>query len=211
MRSDLGAMFAVEAAMTAFQWATGDTSQLQHLPDEVVEIWRKSVLDHAGAHPLEGAPVDNVLVAYGATLIAVGLTDKNLVALQIGDGDLLFGYPDGSIQRPLADDEGLVGEQTYSLCLDHAASYMRTCVVDGNTGRGWPDFVLLSTDGVSKSFVDNHAYMAIADHYRKLCLQGAEAFQATLDALPDWLKEISEKGSGDDVSLCLAARLGDEQ
>lgn len=206
VRSDVGSQHAVQAALTALEWAVDEPEQLGQLPGDVVDIWRQSVGEHAAAQPLADPPRGDLFTAYGATLIAVGVTPTRLVALQIGDGDLLLGYPDGSIRRPLADDQGLVGEQTYSLCLADAARYMRLQVFEYDTASAWPDFVLLATDGVSKSFVDEAAFLGVAEHYRSLCSAGAEPFRATVAALPEWLREVSERGSGDDASLCLASR-----
>lgn len=209
-RSNVGSKLAVEAAISALEWFLDDPEQFQQLPKDVVDIWRKSVQQHIEEHPFTNDAPSNVFSAYGATLIAAAASPRFLVVLQIGDGDLLLGYPSGKIERPLADDEGLVGEQTYSLCLEDAHTYVRVRMMDLDWEEQWPNFVLLSTDGVSKSFVNDAAYFAIVENYRDLCLKSVDNFQTTLDALPAWLEEVSGGGSGDDSTLCIAIRRTDD-
>jgi hypothetical protein len=127
-----------------------------------------------------------------------------LLVLQIGDSDVLFGYPDGRIERPLPVDQGLVGEQTYSLCAPDAAQRFRVRTMAADGALSWPDFVMLSTDGVAKSFADEKAFLAIGRQYRDTVQK--VGLPEVLGRLDGWLTEVSRRGSGDDVTLCLASR-----
>ncbi len=206
-RSDVGARHAVAAALAVLEWfQDGETEPAQLVP-QIVQTWRQSVLAHAADHPLDQDWVEDEadrLLPYGATLIAVAATAEALVALQVGDGDLLLGFPDGRLARPLPDDADTVGEQTYSICAPDAERYFRLHLLRRAGARDWPDFVMLSTDGVAKSFADERAFLGVAQHYRKLMQAGGAA--AVQPALADWLADVSRRGSGDDTTLFLAAR-----
>jgi serine/threonine protein phosphatase PrpC len=207
-RSDVGARLAVGAAMQIlgrFLEAPGAADDPQAIVSGIVAGWRQAVMDDLAGNPVDDEWIESEqdrLLPYGATLAAVAVRPDRLLALQIGDGDLLLVYPDGSVERPLPNDEGLVGEQTYSLCLDDALRRFRVRMVVSSEGQPWPDFVMLSTDGVSKSFADETTFRSIARDYRmsvrKMGLQGV------LAQLEPWLDDVSRRGSGDDVTLCLA-------
>lgn len=217
-RSDIGSQLAVEAASAVLDWYLTEGGDAQALAAQVLHAWRAAVGRHAAAAPADDwvEPADDKLLPYGATLLGLAATDRLAVALQIGDGDLLLGYPDGRLERPLPDDAGLVGEQTYSLCSPDALQRFRVAVMPARPDASLPglalrdaalpDFAMLSTDGVSKSFPDEAAFRAVAGHYRTALLTAGPA--AVLQGLPAWLDEVSQRGSGDDVTLCLAVRQG---
>ena len=48
--------------------------------------------------------------------------------------------------------------------------------------------------------------MEVAEHYRTRCLRSPEDFNVIINALPEWLSDLSERGSGDDATMVLAAR-----
>ena len=62
---------------------------------------------------------------------------------------------------------------------------------------------MLATDGYANSFADNSAFEQVAkDIYGALQQDGSTA---VADLLPDWLKQTSEAGSGDDISVVIAS------
>lgn len=211
-RSDVGSAFAVEAASEVLAWDLDDSESDEFeggLVGEIARSWRAKVAAHLAAEPIE-AGNGGAYIPYGATLLAAGATEEQLIALQIGDGDLLIGYPDGRIERPLASDEGLIGEQTYSLCLGDAEQRFRLAFFWRSEDKPLPDFLMLSTDGVSKSFRDDNLFTAAITSLRGLAF---ENWERTLSALPGWLNDVTTQGSGDDSTLCLALRgvAGDEK
>lgn len=206
-RSDRGARFAVEQALDILAWHMDDDDPaLEALPAATVAGWRDAVLTDMAADPLDrdGARPGATLAPYGATLVAVAANDSEITLLQIGDGDLLLVYADGRVVRPLASDLDLVGEQTYSLCMDDAEARVKTASLW--RGGDWPMAMLLATDGVSKSFRDEAAFQ---DAARQLANHARDDWPAFVAELPDWLKAISHHGSGDDASLCLALNLSE--
>lgn len=208
-RSEIGAALAVDVAAELLAWHLDDQAGDEgegRLADEILRLWRARVDAHWAAHPEAGHEAGlrrgSPYLPYGATLLVLGATDEQLVMLQIGDGDLLTGSPDG-IERPLRADAGLVGEQTYSLCLDDAQRRFRLASLWRAEDRPLPDFALLASDGVSKSFRDDLAFDAATRELRRLALQD---WDRVLVALPAWLDDISEHGSGDDSTVCIAVR-----
>lgn len=201
-RSDRGARLAVEQALDILAWHMDDDDPgLDALPAATVAGWRDAVLGDMAADPLQrdGARPGATLAPYGATLLAVAANDAEMTLLQIGDGDMLLIYADGRVVRPMVADADLVGEQTYSLCMDNAETRVKTASLwrDGD----WPMAVLIATDGVSKSFRDEAAFQ---DAARQLASHARDDWNAFAAELAEWLSAISHHGSGDDASLCLA-------
>ena len=207
-RSEVGSRLAVERAVEILAWHLdeGEPDDCEGaLAGEILTAWRRAVDEHVGAYPLRDEMVASAAHPYGATLIAIATDDGVLTMIQIGDGDLLLGYPDGRVERPLHADAGLIGEQTYSLCQSDAETRFRVASLWRGDGRDWPDFALLATDGVSKSFRDEDAFVAAVSRFRTLA---GRDWAGTLEVLPDWLAEVSAKGSGDDSTICIALRRG---
>ena len=205
--SEIGAHLAVTCAVEALRRFVGGDGG-EGIVDEILARWRQAVVsDH---QTRAGAPSDwveasaDVFTPYGCTLAAVAMAPGQLLVLQIGDSDVLFGYPDGRIERPLPVDHGLVGEQTYSMCAPDAALRFRVRTIAPVDAQSWPDFVMLSTDGVAKSFADEAAFLAVARQYRDTVRK--VGLTEVLGRLDQWLAEVSRRGSGDDVTLCLANR-----
>lgn len=206
-RSDVGSRLAVEAVTEMLAWDLddGEITDFDHsITGEIVQAWRQRVEAHLAAEPFDDPAMPASYTPYGATLLAIGANETQMLVLQVGDGDLLIGYPDGTMARPLDDDQGLVGEQTYSLCMPDAAERFRLSCFRAGDGRPLPSFLMLSTDGVSKSFRDDGAFEAAIASLRQLA---TENWDRTLAALPGWLSDVTSRGSGDDATLCLAVRI----
>lgn len=207
-RSEVGSRLAVgvaKATLGRFLEAPEPSDDVSTIVAELLAGWRQAVMHDLAGHPVDSEWIESEqerLLPYGATLATVAVRPDRLIALQIGDGDMLFGYPDGTLERPLPNDEGLFGEQTYSLCLDDAAQRFRVCARRRVDGQPWPDFIMLSTDGISKSFADEKTFLSIARDYRASVRK--MGLRSVLDQLEKWLGDVSQRGSGDDVTLCLA-------
>ena len=67
---------------------------------------------------------------------------------------------------------------------------------------GKANFLVIS-DGVSKSYRDD---AALETAMRELRRRAHHDWEGALAALPPWLKLLSELGSGDDSTACLAVR-----
>jgi serine/threonine protein phosphatase PrpC len=186
-----------------------DEGALPALAEEIVADWRRSVLaDAENASSGDGEvwidTLHDQIISYGTTLIVARLAPDRLTFLQIGDGDILVGLDDGRIVRPLADDTGLVGEQTHSLCETDSFSHFRMATFAADAWGAQAAAVLLATDGVAKSYRDEKAFQ----HLARMSWQNARELGMVRfrESLPAWLDELTMRGSGDDVTLCLCLR-----
>ena len=76
------------------------------------------------------------------------------------------------------------------------------------TGSPAP-LVLITTDGVSNSYKDEAGFLRFgSDLFRMIDSDGLDA---VVDRLPRWLRQMSDRGSGDDVSIGLLYRAPTER
>jgi len=157
--------------------------------------WRKEQEEIQGKFPY---------ILYGTTLLAVVATNSFIFALQIGDGNILIVDQDGSARPILNNTEGLasIGEDTESLCMDDAWKYIQTQIIPWNEDSN--GMLLVSTDGYANSFTDTKGFIkAGADFHRIWQEEGHEYISNNLF---EWLRQSSDRGSGDDIALALIAR-----
>ncbi|MFD3919281.1 protein phosphatase 2C domain-containing protein [Streptomyces sp. NPDC058595] len=194
-------------------------AEARSLPQQVVHAWRRRVLMHEANSPAHGgnggaAPGGKAgattgsaarpgarsapeadLAVYGSTLIGAVITERLLVCWQLGDGDIVLVDPDGTTRMPFYTGPDM-GDETESLCEPEAWRKARLHW-QPLTG-GPPPGVLISTDGLSKSFADHEGFLAFATGVRsRAASHGVAAVQAQL---PDWLGHAA-KYSGDDATL----------
>jgi hypothetical protein len=79
-------------------------------------------------------------------------------------------------------------------------------IVDLDWVESAPDFLVLCTDGVAKSFPTTAACLQAMSQFRQLCASPANTFACVARELPTWLSEVSPRGSGDDASMLMAVR-----
>ena len=132
-------------------------------------------------------------IAYGSTLITAVAMPSFMAFWQIGDGDVLTVSAAGA-GRPLAGDERLIANETTSLCSPEAWRLFRVAVF----GTPAP-LIIISTDGLSNSFRDEEGYFQFgSDVLRMLMLEGVDTVGSRLSG---WLDEMTQAGSGDDISV----------
>jgi serine/threonine protein phosphatase PrpC len=151
--------------------------------------------------PGQDLPI-NAYLAYGATLIAVAITRRYILYSQLGDGDILTVRGDGAVSRPLPRRHEFMANQTVSLCSHHALDefQIRVDPLRGNV----PALIMLSTDGYANCFGDDEGFFKVAaDFFSYLRSEGAGLVREKLE---EWLRQSSHDGSGDDITVGLAAR-----
>lgn len=226
-RSALGARFACEVAVSEcrrFRQSTGHIEQIdecdfeslvESLESDIADRWREKALTDAEHHPfsedeLSGASEQawesykngsHLEKAYGCTLIIAMITESYWLAIQIGDGKCVAAYHDGAFVEPIPVDENCLGNRSTSLCNSNAKdSFRHYC------GSVRPLAVFVSSDGIEESFDRAGLYNCLYTIAYWLVYDGTEIAKAKLD---DLLPQISEGGSGDDVSLAVAVTLED--
>jgi Protein phosphatase 2C len=232
-RSATGAQLAVQAAMSLLlgfakiHGSQRNPAEVQaaaaELPQRLVENWTASVSAHLAANPFreddfthlgDGAEADarlevgqNPLVAYGATLLAILITDSCLLCMQVGDGDILRVDDAGNTTRPIPADPRLIANQTTSLCQPEAWRDFRVYVE--YPLRTAPALMMASTDGYANSFRSDEDFLQIGNDFLAIAREGGLPKIAA--QLPGILRDASEKGSGDDVTFGIMRRLDSEE
>ena len=176
-------------------WLAAVHSDLEHNPftkAELATLEKKEGME--GRAAVESSPE----LAYGATLLAAGATDKVLLYLQLGEGEILSVSSTGTTTRPLPPDDRLIANQTTSLCQPEAWKDFRSSWV---TDAALPSLVLLSTDGYANSFRSDQDFLKIGQDYLEIIRQ--QGIASLAEELPAILTEATQQGSGDDITLAI--------
>jgi len=220
-RSNTGANLAVKTGASVCQNFLSCKSNLSaikriaedQLPKELVRYWIEAVNSHIKENPFltdemetlkkkDGASAllsieKNPLIVYGATLLVVIVSESFIVYMQLGDGDILTVSVDGHVKMPLPKDERLFANETTSLCSNNAWRDFRVIFQPIVTLP--PGLILLSTDGYANSFRDVEDFLKVGSDI--LDMIRADGLESVNDSMETWLKEASEMGSGDDITL----------
>lgn len=230
-RSDRGAALAAEGALRVlrdFIWRNGLDTPLSSvrrqlagkLPRALVEEWRKGVRADIAADPF--SPLDfaafpdktpvpkpgeelpfGAYLAYGATLLVAALTPRFIVYAQLGDGDILLVRKDGSVSRPWEREHAFFSTQTVSICSHDAVAQFKVHVEPRRANA--PALIILATDGYSNCFDGDDGFFQVGTDFLNYLRTGGTAL--VQEKLAHWLSEFSRDGSGDDITVGLAARM----
>jgi serine/threonine protein phosphatase PrpC len=223
-RSDIGSRFATEAAkgcvtdrtvINAFKKPLSEKDRersVLQLKKSIVSRWNTLVAEHIAANPFtesefSGIPEkyadiyragEQIESAYGSTLIAVLQAKTFLLVLQIGDGNCVIVDRSGIFSHPVPTDERCFLNTTTSLCDKDAIIEFRHFF--SNT---LPAAVLIGSDGIDDCFGGDEKLYGF---YRVILTSFSEKNEKTAAAeLSDYLPRMSEKGSGDDMSVAMIA------
>jgi hypothetical protein len=229
-RSDRGAAMAAECALRElrhFIRRLGPDAPLSRVrnqtktrwPKTLIAAWKSAVRADLTARPFsqlefaafpesppavkpgEELPITAYL-AYGATLLTVAVTPRYILYSQLGDGDILTVHADGVASRPLPRRHEFMANQTVSLCSHHAPDEFQIRV-DALRGRA-PAMIMLSTDGYANCFGDDEDFFKVGVDL--LAYLRSEGVDFVGQKLEEWLRQSSHDGSGDDITVGLAAR-----
>ena len=229
-RSDRGSRLAVETAyksvrgfMENFMKPTSSKDLLSELcsnPDKfmrqleanILYHWLEKTADDYRCNPFteaelalmdddfrrkyESAPDKRYVKAYGATLIAVVIMPGQFwFGLHIGDGKCVAYHPDGTFCQPLPWDDKCFLNVTTSLCDENPLPEFRHCFHT----EWFPTAIFVGSDGIDDCFASDHDlynfYLEVVTTFKEKSCK--EAF-AEIDS---FLPLMSERGSGDDISL----------
>ena len=223
-RSDVGSRIAVESARECMTSSTviialkkparekERENIILQLKKSIVSRWNTLVSDHIDANPFTDDELggisekhaeryragEQIEAAYGSTLIAALLTDTFLLVMQIGDGNCVAVDNAGVFAMPVPACEKSFGNVTASLCDKDVIESFRHSY--GNIPLA---AVLIGTDGIDDCFAGAEKLYGF---YRVILSSFAEKDGETAKTeLIDYLPRLSEKGSGDDISIGMIA------
>lgn len=162
---------------------------------------REKILD-------ENGEIDKAAVykQYGTTLLGLMITPTFIFAFQLGDGDIVY-INEIKIQ-PVIEGDKILGTETHSLCKTDAWKKAITMIRNREVTEDMPYIYLLSTDGFSNSYRSEADFHITCRDYFNLIQE--YGFDAVSSNLKNWLKETSELGCGDDITVVLAYFEGTE-
>lgn len=154
--------------------------------DELSGVSEKARLKYESGERLQSA--------YGTTLIGAVLTKDFWMGIQIGDGKCVAVSESGEFTQPIPWDDECFLNVTTSLCDTNAANEFRFCF-----SRTLPAAVFIGSDGIDDCFAGDEK---LYNFYRLVLRSFSEMDEKTAVAqLNDYLPSLSEKGSGDDMSV----------
>lgn len=149
----------------------------------------------------DGKPLwDKVYSLYGTTLLGMLITDSFVFSFQIGDGDI--NLVTSNEISPMVEPEKFLGTETHSLSKADAWRKSVASLRRKNVEEGMPYLYMLSTDGFVNSYASENDFQKTCRDYYSMI--GTHGFEAVSENLAKWLKETSELGCGDDVTLVMA-------
>ena len=205
-RSDRGARFAVESAMSCIEeFLFKNDNPLNNIDESLKALeasmlisWQKKILNDTKKYPIKVEQKRSDLFRpYGTTLIVAAFTKFNWFAIHIGDGKCVVINNDMSICQPVPWDERCFLNQTTSLCDENAGCNFRHFY-----SKEKPLAVFLGSDGIDDTFSVNKNEEHLASFYRSIYKNfEKEGIKKGVKQLRKMLPLFSKKGSGDDVSI----------
>ena len=190
-------------SLVTFLNREGDTRFAQ----DVCEEWQARVKQSFYKNKVEELIADDgtidwksVYSLYGTTLLGMLVTDSFVFSFQIGDGDINLVTETDIF--PLVEPEKFLGIETHSLSKPDAWRKAVASLRRKNIEDDTPYLYMLSTDGFVNSYASDEEFKKTCREYFNMI--GQHGFEAVKDNLAKWLKETSEYGCGDDVTVVMA-------
>lgn len=191
------------------------------IPKLLVKNWNDEVRYHVTKNPFTNDEVSKFLniggpygknkldthpqIAYGSTLLTAVVTKEYVLLFQLGDGNILVVDEFRNVILPFeknienCDEENCIVpiNHTNSLCMN--SSWLKFNVGIYSSYDLKPNLILLATDGYYNSFKEETGFRKIGTDYLDIMNNyGPEYMRSRLQFL---LKETSQRGSGDDITL----------
>ena len=173
---------------------------------EICEEWQRRVRE-SFYKSKEEKPLDEdgsvkwkeVYRLYGTTLLGLLITPSFIFAFQIGDGDIVL--VDNDSISPVVVTEKILGTETHSLSKTDSWRSAVSTIRRKDEDTGKPYLYMLSTDGFVNSYVSEEEHEKTCRDYYDII--GQYGFETVCANLEKWLKETSELGCGDDITIVL--------
>jgi len=133
--------------------------------------------------------------AYGSTLLGLMVKSDCILWFQLGDGALIEVHDDDATYL-VPPPESAIGNETPSLCMVTARDFVNVGGVTLSQLND-SDTFLVSSDGLPNSYDFPEGFLAFCTDLCKVAQAGSD-IDKTLES---WLPRISQKGSGDDMSI----------
>lgn len=195
--------------------ATKREKMLLQLESSIIYHWDKGIAADLSVRPFETderfialndedkkSVTKTPAKAYGATFIAAVVTENYLFVLKLGDGNVCFinsGKPQlfyGSADE--LKDDNLQFNLTTSLCGSDADKQFKHCFMNLHNDKSFGGLVL-TTDGIINSYTSEQAYLDFIGNI--FCGYKEQRVESARTELAEFLPRLSEKGSGDDLSV----------
>jgi len=196
-------------------------NMFRQLERSIIQKWQDTLLIDISENPLQSDPrypaleekdkksINNSPAkAYGSTFICAVLTDSFYFVLKLGDGNVCALARNKRVdlldkQRSELQDDDLQFNITTSLCNSDADQVFKHYFAKLSDYRDIQG-LLLSTDGVINSFEAEKNYLNFIgnifdDYYTRVRKDAHEE-------LAKYLPTLSQKGSGDDLSIAIIRR-----
>lgn len=196
------------------------SSNLDRLQRTIIMKWREAVAADLQAHPLsaderffslsdadQSSLLANGIKAYGTTFIAGIFSPKFLFVIKLGDGNACIALNDGTIMLPEELSDGqLQFNRTTSLCNSDADIQFRNFYMEINE-HFHPVALILSSDGVINCYRTEDAFKSLIQNISEAYAE--ETLEDAHNELEVALNTLSEKGSGDDLSIAVIRSIED--
>ena len=191
------------------------------IPRLLVHNWMDRVQYHVERHPFLNNEIDlikkkkgplisekiinNPKIAYGSTLLTAVITKNYFIFFQLGDGNILIVDNDKNIRNMFStryndsDDKPSIESiiHTESLCMDDSWLEFKTGIFAFHALK--PKLIVLSTDGYCNSFSNTSGFLKIGLDYLSILEKFGYSYLS--QNLYNILRQTSEEGSGDDITL----------
>ena len=191
------------------------------IPRLLVHNWMDRVQYHVERHPFLNNEIDlikkkkgplisekiinNPKIAYGSTLLTAVITKNYFIFFQLGDGNILIVDNDKNIRNMFStryndsDDKTSIESiiHTESLCMDDSWLELKTGIFAFHALK--PKLIVLSTDGYCNSFSNTSGFLKIGLDYLSILEKFGYSYLS--QNLYNILRQTSEEGSGDDITL----------
>lgn len=141
--------------------------------------------------------------AYGTTLIAFALTDTLAIGIQIGDGKAVVFDDDLKPAIPIPEDANCEMNVTTSLCDDDAIDEFRHVIYYQE--KSMPIAFFCGSDGIDDSYVSEEDLFSF--YHGILSLFAEYGSDTAKKEIEEYLPVLTQKGSGDDVSVALIVNM----
>ena len=196
-------------------------SMILQLCRAIIQEWNKSVTKDCESNPIEMDVAYKTLSdedkqsllkenskAYGSTFVAAVLSDLFYMVLKLGDGNVCIVNRSGDVQFAEKKSENLRDGSlqfnlTTSLCSRQADADFRYAYVPikRKSVRG----MILTSDGVINSYTSEEGFLRFMKNiYLSFC---DRTMGNAVDELESFLPKLSQKGSGDDLSVAIICKL----